>query len=197
MTEARTARARAASRASVQGVGFRPFVHRLASRARLRRLGAQRHPRRAARGRGRASRAGALPARARRARRRPWPRSSGCARAAAGDRRAAASRSWQQHASARAGAARAGLARRRALRGVPARRCCDPARPPPPLPVHQLHRLRAALHDRARRPVRPPARRRWRRSRCAPTACASTRTRRPPLSRAAERLPGVRPVGCG
>ena len=32
-----------------------------------------------------------------------------------------------------------------------------PRRPPPPLPVHQLHELRPALHDRARRPLRPPA----------------------------------------
>ena len=40
--------------------------------------------------------------------------------------------------------------------GVPAR-AVRPRRPPPPLPVHQLHRLRPALHDRARRPVRPAA----------------------------------------
>ena len=42
----------------------------------------------------------------------------------------------------------------RDLRGLPAR-AARPGRPPLPLPVHQLHELRAAVHDRHRRPVRP------------------------------------------
>ena len=43
-----------------------------------------------------------------------------------------------------------------------------PGRPPLPLPVHQLHRLRAALHRRHRHPVRPSIHDDGRRSRCAP-----------------------------
>ena len=41
------------------------------------------------------------------------------------------------------------------LRRLP-RRAARSGRPPLPLPVHQLHELRPALHDRARRAVRPP-----------------------------------------
>ena len=49
-----------------------------------------------------------------------------------------------------------GVARLRHLRRLPGR---DPRsrRPPLPLSVHQLHQLRPALHDRARRPLRPRA----------------------------------------
>ena len=50
-------------------------------------------------------------------------------------------------------------------------------RPPLPLPVHQLHELRPALHDRPRRAVRPAGDDDGAVSRCAPTASAST-TRR-------------------
>ncbi len=68
----------------------------------------------------------------------------------------------------------------------------DPRRPPLPLPVRQLHAVRAALHDRARRALRPaehddgrlPALRRL-----------PPRVRgpgRPPLPRRADRLPGLR-----
>ncbi len=60
--------------------------------------------------------------------------------------------------------------------GLPGR-AARPRRPPLPLPVHQLHRLRPALHDRHRDPLRPAGRRRWRASRCAPPAAPSTRTR--------------------
>jgi D-sedoheptulose 7-phosphate isomerase len=42
------------------------------------------------------------------------------------------------------------------LRRVP-RRAVRPGRPPLPLPVRQLHQLRATLHDRARRALRPAA----------------------------------------
>ena len=52
----------------------------------------------------------------------------------------------------------------------------DPGRPALPAPVHQLHQLRAAVHDhRARCPTTGPPRR-WPASRCAPTAPASTTT---------------------
>ena len=61
---------------------------------------------------------------------------------------------------ARRGRRRAGHARQRDLRGLPAR-AVRPGRPPLPLPVHQLHQLRPAVHDRPRDPVRPPAARRW------------------------------------
>ena len=42
------------------------------------------------------------------------------------------------------------------LRRLPAR-AARSGRPPLPLPVHQLHQLRPAVHDRPRRPVRPAA----------------------------------------
>ncbi len=41
------------------------------------------------------------------------------------------------------------------LRGLPAR-TFRPGRPPLPLPFHQLHQLRPALHDCHRYPLRPP-----------------------------------------
>ena len=68
----------------------------------------------------------------------------------------------------------------------------DPARPPLPLPVHQLHQLRPALHDRARRPLRPAAHDdgRLRDVRALPGRVR--RPARPPLPRPAERLPGLR-----
>ena len=51
---------------------------------------------------------------------------------------------------------RAGRRRHGDLRRLPGR-AVRPGRPPLPLPVRQLHQLRAALHDRARRPLRPAA----------------------------------------
>ena len=61
--------------------------------------------------------------------------------------------------------ARARAAARPRRRSRPTPRTCEdclrravrPGRPPLPLPVRQLHRLRPALHDRARRPLRPAA----------------------------------------
>ena len=50
-----------------------------------------------------------------------------------------------------------------------------PGRPPLPLPVRQLHAVRAAVHDRARASRTTGRTRRWPASRCAPTAGASTR----------------------
>ena len=78
-----------------------------------------------------------------------------------------------------------------------------PRRPPLPLPVHQLHRLRPPLHDRAGRcptTARPP---RWPASRCAQRARRSTTTpptgastpSPTPARRAAPRWPGADPTG--
>ena len=53
----------------------------------------------------------------------------------------------------------------------------DPHRSPLPLPVHQLHQLRSAVHDRARRAVRPPGDDDGAVPRCAPTARRSTTIR--------------------
>ncbi len=61
------------------------------------------------------------------------------------------------------------------LRGLPAR-AVRPGRPPLPLPVHQLHQLRAAVHDRPRGPVRPAAHDDGRASGCARAARPSTTT---------------------
>ena len=73
----------------------------------------------------------------------------------------------------------------------------DPGRPPLSLPVHQLHELRAALHDRARRPVRPAEHDdgRLRDVRRLPARVRGPG--RPPLPRPAERLPRLRPARCG
>ena len=138
----------------VQGVGFRPFVYRLAARARARRLRAQRRARRAARGRGRRRRRSSASWRGCRPRRRRWPRSS----ASRGRRcRRPGERGFRILASAaRRRARRAGRRRHRDLRRLPGR-AVRPGRPPLPLPVRQLHQLRPALHDRARRPLRPAA----------------------------------------
>ena len=81
--------------------------------------------------------------------------------------------------------------RRRDLRGLPGR-ALRPGRPPLPLPVRQLHQLRPALHDRPRRPLRPPADHdgRVRDVRGLPLRVRGPA--RPALSRPAERLPGLR-----
>ena len=60
--------------------------------------------------------------------------------------------------------------------GLP-RRGRRPGRPPLPLPVHQLHQLRAPLHDRASPSRTTDRRRRWPASRCARPARPSTTTR--------------------
>ena len=57
------------------------------------------------------------------------------------------------------------------------RRAVRPRRPPLPLPVHQLHELRPALHDRARRPLRPAADDDGRLRDVRAPAAPSTRTR--------------------
>ena len=159
MTVARTAtrarRVRARVEGTVQGVGFRPYVYRLAGGARPRaasccndargvlvEVEGERRPasaflaapagRGAAAGGGRARVAEELPSR---------PASPGFA----------------IRASPPAGEPDARVsAGHRHLRRLPAR-AVRPGRPPLPLPVHQLHQLRPALHDRARRPLRPAA----------------------------------------
>ena len=88
-------------------------------------------------------------------------------------------------------AARGGHARQRHLRRLPGR-AVRPGRPPLPLPVHELHQLRPAVHDRARRPVRP-AEHDDGRLRDVPGLPRRVRgPGRPALPRPAERLPGLR-----
>ena len=112
----------------------------------------------------------ALPRAAARARRRRWRASSAIARRGRrADRRARASRSSRARAAATP--TRSVSPDTRDLRRLP-RRAVRSRRPPLPLPVRQLHELRPALHDRARRPLRPAARRRWPASRCARAAGA-------------------------
>ena len=67
-----------------------------------------------------------------------------------------------------------------------------PRRPPPPLPVRQLHQLRPAVHDRAGGALRPAADDdgRVRDVRALPGRVR--RPARPPLPRPAERLPRLR-----
>ncbi len=126
----------------VQGVGFRPFAHRLAVEHELAGWVAQRRRGVAARGRGRGRRAVerflAALARAGAA---PGGRSSGCAPRAAARRPASAA--FASCDSERTPERRRHcVGRRRAVRGVPGG-AARPGRPSPPLPVHQLHRTAA------------------------------------------------------
>ena len=130
---------------------------------------------------------------ARRRRRRRWRRSSRSSaepveparRARLPDRRVA---------SAAARPTRSVSRRHGDLRRLP-RRAPRPRRPPPPLPVHQLHQLRPAVHDRPRRPLRPAADDdgRLRDVRALPRRVRGPA--RPPLPRPAQRLSRVRPAG--
>ena len=90
------------------------------------------------------------------------------------------------------GGADADPARRRDLRRLPAR-ALRPGRPPLPLPVRQLHELRAALHDRhARVPYDRPQHDDGR-LRAVPRLPPRVRgPGRPPLPRRADRLPRLR-----
>ena len=170
VTMGRCSRGPAHSRSAgtVQGVGFRPWVYRVA-----RVTGVT--------GRVRNDAAGVDHRRLRRRRRR-------CERSTRALHGAAAGRRGSTPSTPSRDRRRSGrqLRHRRTARPAADRRvsippdlatCADclaeifdPRRSPLPLSVHQLHELRAALHHRHRRSVRPRRRRRWRRSRCAP-AC--------------------------
>ena len=83
-------------------------------------------------------------------------------------------------------------ARRRGVRRLPPR-AARPGRPPLPLPVHQLHQLRSAVHDHRAGSRTTGRTRRWRASRCV-AACADRvpRPRRPAVPRPAGRVRRVR-----
>ena len=158
-------------------------------RAGARRLRAQRRARRAGRGGGRAGARRALP--------RPPARGAAAAgrgRAGAGRGHPRARQRGLPHRRERAGRAPVGarVGRRGDLRGLPGR-AVRPRRPPPPLPVRELHQLRAALHDRARRALRPAADDDGRVHHVPGVPRGVRRPRRPALPRAAQRVPRVRP----
>ena len=171
---------------TVQGVGFRPFVYRARARDRDRR------PRPERRRPASPSRPSARP-----------PRSTASSRACAPigpPRRSIADLVEERIApepvhgfeilesGARDGAARRDPARPRHLRRLPARGE-RPRRPAPRLPVHELHRLRPALHDRARRALRPARDHHGRLPDVRRLRARVRRPGRPPLPRAAERVP--------
>ena len=111
-----------------------------------------------------------VPGRAASGTRRRWPRSSG---SRVGRGRRAATSGVHDRGQRRAGGARHALVSpdTRHLRRLPAR-AGRPGRSPLRLPVRQLHELRAAVHDRARRALRPAADDDGGLRRCAP-ACAA------------------------
>ena len=185
-TRVRASGCRASCRASASG---RSSTASRASAAR--RIRAERRARRHARGRGPtgtvdsflARLAGEAPPLARRRARRRASRS-----------RRPASASFAIVESVRGGGRHAGRARRGDLRRVP-RRAARSGRPPLPLSVRQLHELRAAVHDRARRPVRPAADDDGRVPDVLRLPGRVRRSRRPALPRPAERVPRVRAAG--
>ena len=159
---------------TVQGVGFRPFVYRLGERARGSRGGcATTRAASSSRSRGRARRSrpswsGCSP------RLRRWPGSSACApsRGPCGESRVSASPPGRWHG----GAADVLVAPDSATCRDCLAELFDPRRSALPLSVHQLHELRAALHDRARCALRPGADDDGRLSDVRARAAPSTRT---------------------
>ena len=160
--------------------------------ARPRRLRAERRRRRRDRGRGRAGRARRVRRRAAERRRRRSPASRRSPRSRS---RRPAERGFSIAASRRRRQQRADPARRRHVRRLPPR-AVRPGRPPLPLPVRQLHPVRASLHDRPRRPLRPAEHDdgRLRALRRLPPRVRGSG--RPPLPRRAELLSRLRARGC-
>ena len=174
---------------TVQGVGFRPYVYRLAGELGRRRPRAQRRARGRGRGRGAAGDRRALPDAAAARGAAAGARSSGSPRSRVDE---LGERGFSIRESPAGGrAARRGHAGQRDLRRLP-RRAVRPGRPALPLPVRQLHQLRAALHDRARRPVRPAEHDDGRLRDVRGLPRRVPRPGRPPLPRPAQRLPRVR-----
>jgi len=68
----------------------------------------------------------------------------------------------------------------------------EPGRPPLPLPLHQLHQLRAALHHHRSHALRPADDHHARLRHVPGLPGGIRRPAEPPLSRPAERLPGLR-----
>ena len=94
------------------------------------------------------------------------------------------------------GCADPGLAGRGHLPRLP-RRAGRPRRPPVPAPVHHLHQLRPPVHDHPATSPTTGRPRRWRASRCARRAGRSTPTR-PIVATTPSRSPATTAVpGCG
>ena len=128
------------------------------------------------------------------------PRPAARRGAAAGERRAGDRRGARRARRAglldpreheRRRAARRGHARQRHLPRLP-RRAVRPVGQALSLPVRELHELRAALHDRARRPVRPAQHHDGRLRDVRGLPGRVQRSGRPSLPRPAQRLPRVR-----
>ena len=167
-------RVRARVEGTVQGVGFRPYVYRLAAE-----LGLAGHVLNDSRGVvvevEAPSRDGrALP-------RAPAGRGAaardGRARDRGAARRARRARLLDPRQPGRRRAARAAVTPDSATCADCLAELFDPADRRYRYPFIELHQLRPAVHDRARRPVRPAATRRWPASPCARPAAPSTRTR--------------------
>ena len=174
----------------VQGVGFRPFVHRLASE-----LGLDGFVRNDERGvvievEGDGAAVAALLARLPAEAPPLAPVERDRHRGGAGARRRAASRS--RHSSA--GAPDALVSPDVATCADCLRELFDPADRRYRYPFINCTELRPAVHDRARRPVRPAAHHDGRLHDVRALRGRVPRPRRPPLPRPAQRLPGLRPA---
>ena len=166
-------RVRARVSGTVQGVGFRPARVPARDGARAGRLRAQRRARRAARGRGRPGAVERFLARLE-AEAPPLARVESVVAEVVPARDQRGFEIVRQHPVE--GAVGARHPRQRDMRRVP-RGAVRSRGPPPPLPVHQLHELRPALHDRARRSLRPAADDDGRLRDVRSSAAPSTRTR--------------------